>query len=74
MYDIVVYSKIGKIVLPQNSANMFYRCSSLTSLDVSNFNTSNVTYISSMFFRCSSLTSLDVSHFNTSKVTNVCHI
>lgn len=43
---------------------MFERCSSLTSLDVSNFNTSNVTAMSSMFYDCSSLTGLDVSNFS----------
>ena len=34
-----------------------------------NFNTSNVTGMSSMFSKCSSLTSLDLSSFNTSNVT-----
>ena len=48
---------------------MFSRCSSLTNLDLSNFNTSKVTDMSSMFSRCSSLTSLDLSSFNTSSVT-----
>ncbi|MDY3026021.1 MAG: BspA family leucine-rich repeat surface protein, partial [Candidatus Faecivicinus sp.] len=46
-------------------------CSSLTSLDVSGFDTSNVTIMSWMFAGCSSLTSLDVSSFDTSKVTNM---
>ena len=50
---------------------MFRNCSSLTSLDLNNFNTSNVTNMNSMFFSCSSLTSLDLSSFNTSKVTNI---
>ena len=40
-------------------------------LDLSNFNTSNVTSMESMFAGCSSLTSLDLSSFNTSKVTNM---
>ena len=40
-------------------------------LDLSNFNTSNVTSMESMFASCSSLTSLDLSNFNTSKVTNI---
>jgi surface protein len=48
---------------------MFYNCSSLTSLDVSNFNTKNVTSMYEMFYNCSSLTSLDVSNFNTQNVT-----
>ena len=46
----------------------FYRCSSLTSLDLSNFNTSNVTIIWNAFEECSALTSLDLSNFNNSKV------
>ena len=50
---------------------MFASCSSLTSLDVTHFNTANVTNMSYMFFSCSSLTSLDVTHFNTANVTNM---
>jgi surface protein len=50
---------------------MFYNCSSLTSLDVSGFDTSSVTNMVYMFYNCSSLTSLDVSGFDTSSVTNM---
>ena len=50
---------------------MFDGCSSLTSLDVSNFKTQNVTSMWAMFHTCSSLTSIDVSKFNTEKVTNM---
>ena len=50
---------------------MFYYCSNLTSLDISNFDTSNVTDMSYMFQECGNLTSLDVSNFNTSNVTNM---
>ena len=50
---------------------MFRNCSSLTSLDVSGFDTSKVTSISFIFSGCSSLTSLDVSGFDTSKVTSM---
>ena len=49
--------------------NMFYY-SKATTLDVSNFNTSNVTDMSAMFSG-SQATTLDVSNFNTSKVTNM---
>lgn len=49
----------------------FNGCSGLTSLDLSNFDTSAVTNMSSMFYNCTSLTSLDVSNFNTSAVTNM---
>ena len=54
-----------------NMGYAFSNCDSLTSLDVSGFNTSNVTNMNSMFISCSSLTSLDVSHFNTSNVTDM---
>ena len=40
-------------------------------LDLSNFNTSNVTDMCFMFGGCSSLTSIDLSSFNTSQVTNM---
>ena len=53
---------------------VFYGCSSLTSLDLSNFNTGNVTNMNVMFRNCSKLTSLDLSNFNTEKVTNMNNI
>lgn len=35
---------------------MFYGCDSITSLDVSNFNTTNVTDMNNMFYECNKLT------------------
>ena len=52
-------------------ADMFNGCRGLTSIDLSNFDTSNVTNMSYMFYGCESLTSIDLSNFNTSKVTNM---
>ena len=52
-------------------SGMFNGCSSLTSLDLSHFNTENVTNMSGMFYYCSGLTSLDLRNFNTTKVTNM---
>ena len=54
-----------------NMAYMFADCSSLTSIDVSNFNTAKVTDMSWLFSGCSGLTSLDLSNFNTAKVTDM---
>ena len=51
--------------------SMFTNCSSLTSLDLSSFDTSNVTNIGMMFYNCLSLTSLDLSNFDTSNVTTM---
>ena len=50
---------------------MFYYCSSLTSLNLSNFNTNNVTNMSRMFSSCSKLTSLNLSIFNTKNVKDM---
>ena len=50
---------------------MFAYCESLASLDVSHFDTSQVTDMSLMFYDCKSLASLDVSHFDTSQVTDM---
>ena len=46
-------------------------CYHLESLDVSNFDTSNVTNMAYMFNGCLALTSLDVSNFDTTNVTNM---
>ena len=43
---------------------MLYYCSSLTSLNLSNFNTNNVNNMIYMFCDCSSLISLDLFFFN----------
>ena len=50
---------------------MFYACSGLNSLDLSHFNTQNVTDMREMFSGCSGLTSLDLSSFNTQNVTEM---
>jgi len=54
-----------------NTCYMFEGCYNLTSLDVSNFDTGNVTDMDGMFGGCSSLTSLDVSNFDTKNVTDM---
>ena len=50
---------------------MFYKCLSLENLDLSSFNTSNVTDMRSMFEGCSSLLNLNIYNFDTSKVTDM---
>ena len=47
---------------------MFAYCSSLQSIDLSSFNTTNVEVMRCMFFECSSLQSIDLSSFNTTNV------
>ena len=50
---------------------MFSGCTSLQSLNLSNFNTSQVTTMTAMFSYCTSLQSLNLSNFNTSQVTQM---
>ena len=50
---------------------MFYNCNSLSSLNLSNFNTQNVTNMQYMLSDCISLTSLNLSNFNNQNVTNM---
>ena len=50
--------------------HMFSNCKSLTSLDLSNFNTQKVYTMSLMFTGCCSLTNLDLSNFNITKRTS----
>ena len=50
---------------------MFSRCSSLKELNLSNFNTNNVTDMSYMFSRCTSLTTLNLSNSNINNVTDM---
>lgn len=46
-------------------SNMFNGCTKLRDLNISSFNTENVTNMYGMFYGCSSLETLDLSHFNT---------
>ena len=66
-----------KIQIKQYLTNMiflFYNCSSLTSLNLSNFNCNNATDMRSLFYNCTSLISLNLSNFNTNNVNNMCYM
>ncbi len=54
-----------------DAASMFLDCSSLSSLDLSSFDTTNVTSMRYMFLGCSNLNSLDLSSFDTTNVTDM---
>ena len=58
----------------KNMSFMLYECSSLNSLNLSNFNTNKVNNMSYMFCDCSSLTYLNLSDFNTNNVYNMSRI
>ncbi len=50
---------------------MFYDCSSLEEIDISNFNTDKVTDMTAMFYKCNSLKYLDFGSFNTANVISM---
>ena len=58
-------------VSAETCKDMFEGCSSLSSLDPSGLDTSNVTYMRDMFYGCSSLAELDLSSFDTSNVKDM---
>ena len=50
---------------------MFSGCSSLTSMDLSNFNTDDVTNMRALFFECSSLININLFNLNTLDVIDI---
>ena len=50
---------------------MFYKCKSITLLDLSKFKTQKLTSMKYMFDGCESLLSLNLSNFNTQQVTDM---
>ena len=65
------YTESEKVYLNRDARSMFYWMSNLTSLDLSNFDTSKVTNMQGMFEYMRNLTTLNLSNFNTSKVTDM---
>ena len=64
------YAETEKVYLNTDTSNMFFG-TNLTTLDLSSFDTSKVTDMSSMFGVMSNLTTLNLSNFDTSNVTNM---
>jgi surface protein len=50
---------------------MFYKCTSLTNIDASNFNVSKTTDMENFVCHCSNLTSINIEGWNTSNVVNM---
>lgn len=70
-----VYITSGKsgvrIKANENCSNLFNGCASLTYVDLSNLDTSEVKYMAGMFNGCESLTAVDLSNLDTSNVTDM---
>ena len=76
--DVLTVASENTIYANENSANTFFGAeyyyieSYIESIDLSNFDTSNVTDMESMFYGCNSLTSIKgLENFDTSQVTNM---
>ena len=74
LYEAHIGSSNGTAKLNTSAAYLFANLTEAESIDLSNFNTSNVTNMRDMFYNCSSLTTLDLSNFDTSKVTNMSYM
>ena len=55
----------------KNMSYMFYKCSSLESLELPLWDTTNVEDMFSMFYGCTNLKSLDLTSFDTSNVKDM---
>ena len=53
---------------------MFYNCTSIKKLDLTNFNTIQTTHLNNMFATCTNLKEIDLSSFNTKNVINMAHL
>ena len=68
------YTDAVNLYMNANAHVMFYDLRSVTSIDLSDINTSRTTNMQSLFNNDYSLTSVDVSNFDTSKVTNLSYM
>lgn len=66
-----LHTSLDVFVANEDCYQMFAECVSLTSIDLSGFDTSNVTTMQEMFSNCLNLVELDLSGFDTSKVTTM---
>ena len=71
------YAETETVYLNRDSSKMFYseyseqKIKNILELDLSNFDTSQVTTMKDMFYGMSNLTTLNLSSFDTSKVTDM---
>lgn len=69
--NITTSTIVDNGIAPISTAYWFYHCMSLTSVNLSKFDTSNVANMRNMFEYCSALISLDLSGWSTSNVTSM---
>ena len=57
-----------------NMKQMFYSCSDIKKIDLSNFDSSTVTTMKYAFYGCSSLEQINLSNMNAEKATDISHM
>ncbi len=62
---------VGNLTGDYGMSNMFYNCQALQSLNLSGWNTSNISNMEYMFYFCYALTSLNLSGWKTENVTKM---
>ena len=71
---IYYWSEAGTIKLNQDASYMFSSFQELESIDVTGFDTSNVTDMNNMFANCYKLKAVDFSNFDTSNVQDMSYM
>ena len=67
IYSIIIYFNY-----PMNDCSfMFYGCDNILTIDLSSFNSQNITNLKSMFMFCTKLRAVGLSFFNTKNVINM---
>ena len=69
--SVYYYSPESRTYLNPNSVAMFQWFTKMETIDLSGFDTSEVTLMNTMFYTMSSLKNIDVSGFNTTNVTDM---
>ncbi len=68
---VYFYNDAPQLISIDSWGNTGFKCPNLTTIDVSNWNVSNVTNMMGVFNACESLTTIDVSNWNVSNVTDM---
>lgn len=69
--DLYWYSDAETIYFPVDCSSLFAECSSLETVEFTNWSTSKTTNMYQMFYKCSSLANLNLLTWDTSNVTNM---
>ena len=65
---IIKYTFVDELI---NTSYLFFNCSTLVNLNLSNFKTQNLTYMNGMFYGCRNLENINLSNINTKNVVSL---